>query len=374
MTSWIEINRAALQHNFAQIQNHVGEKVGIIAVVKANAYGCGALICSQIFAKAGAQMLAVTRLDEALELRNAGIQTPILLLSPLGIGEEEAVFEHDLTATIEGGDDLRRLQRLSENLQKKAKIHLKLASGMNRFGASVEHRKSTFEAAIYAKNLEIEAIYTHFPNAQNGEPSETLGEWEEFDTWRHQWPADAPFPKTHSANSAALFSIGALGDFARPGTVLYGQFPSPAIAKIGKQANVELRDPFAVKSRIVALRNLKRGEPIGYGGEWRAKKNAKIAVLALGWADGLSLEPRARMETPLEAIKAGLERAARLQKNPNFGRSVEIQGRKLPLIGRIAMQTCFVDVSGLKNIEIGDVTTVSMRRVTAGAHLKRVLV
>lgn len=376
MTSWIEISRAALRHNFAQIQNHVGEKVGIIAVVKANAYGCGAVLCSEIFAEAGAQILAVTRLDEALELRNAGIQTPILLLSPLGIGEEDAVFGFNLTATIGSHDDLNRLQKEGEKMGKCAKIHLKLASGMNRFGFGRDERKSAFENLRDAKNLEIEAIYTHFPNAQNGEPNQTLGEWETFDTWRYDWPADAPKPKTHTANSAAIFSIGARGhgDFARPGTVLYGQFPSPAIAKIGESAKIELRDPFEVKARIIALRNLKRGEPVGYGGEWRAPKDAKVAVLALGWADGLSVEPRARPETPLEAIKNGLERAARLQKNPTLGRTVEIGGQKVPLVGRIAMQTCFADVSTIPNLEIGAVATVAMRRVTAGQHLKRVLV
>jgi alanine racemase len=160
-------------------------------------------------------------------------------------------------------------------------------------------------------------------------------------------------------------------DFVRPGTLLYGQFPAPELSKIG---DLKLRDPFAAKARVVAIQNLKKGESFGYGSEWSAPNDAKIAILALGWADGISMEPNARALSPLQAMKNGIERAARLQKNPNSGRMVTIRNHRAPIVGRIAMQTCAIDISKIDGAQIGDEVTVPMRRLAAGQNLPRVYV
>lgn len=365
MTCWIEINRTALRHNFAQIRNLIGDARSI-AVVKANAYGCGALECSRVFASEGAAMLAVTRLDEAIPLRESGLETPILLLSPSSADELETVAKLDLTASISSLEEAQNLSEIATKLGKTAKVHLKINTGMNRFGARPESVAEIVGRARKLPNLAIEAAFTHFANASSPDETPTNLQFEEF----QNATCGLKEMKFHVSNSAALLRFPAMRlDFVRPGTLLYGQFPAPELAKIGA---LQLQDPFAVKARVVAIQDLKKGEKFGYGSEWTAPIDQKIAILAVGFADGLAMEPRARPESPLQAIKNGIERAARLQKNPNVGRLVTIREQKAPIIGRIAMQTCALDVSKLETVQIGDIATVPMRRLAAGQNLPRV--
>ncbi len=365
MTCWIEINRAALRRNFAQIRNLLGE-TRIIAVVKANAYGCGALECSRVFAEAGAEMLAVTRLEEAIELREGGIKTPILLLSPSLPDEMEVVANLGLIATISSFEEAQTLDSIAQKLNFVAYTHLKINTGMNRFGARPENVAEIVGRAGKLPNLRIEAAMTHFANASASDETPTKTQFAEF----QNATCGLKNMKFHVANSAALLRFPQMRlDFARPGTLLYGQFPTPELAKI---TDLKLQDPFAAKARVVAIQNLKKGEKFGYGSEWTAPIDQKIAILAVGFADGLSMEPNARALSPMQIIKAGIERAARLQKNPNTGRLVTIRGQKVPIIGRIAMQTCALDVSKLEDVRIGDIATVPMRRLAAGQNLARV--
>jgi alanine racemase len=175
MNCWIEINRAALRHNFAQIQNLVGE-TRIIAVVKANAYGCGAPECAKIFAESGAAMLAVTRLEEAVPLRESGIEAPILLLSPSLSGEWESVVNHDLTASIASLEEAESLSAIAAKLGKTAKIHLKINTSMNRFGARPEVVGEIVGRARKLLHLEIGGVFTHFANATAKDEAPTLAQ------------------------------------------------------------------------------------------------------------------------------------------------------------------------------------------------------
>ncbi len=367
MTCWIEINRAALRHNFAALQTLVGE-AQIIAVVKANAYGCGALECSRVFSDAGAAMLAVTRVEEAVSLRDGDIETPILLLSPTLEDELETVVRLDLTASIASFEEAEKLNRIAAKLGKTAKIHQKINTGMNRFGARPEFAGEIAAKARRLENIWLNGAFTHFANATARDHTPTRNQWEEF----QNATCGLKEITLHVCNSAALLRFPEMrGDAVRPGTLLYGQYPVPELAVI---ADLRLQDPFAAKARIVAIQNLKRGEKFGYGSEWTAPKDSKLAILAVGWADGLAMEPRARAESPLQAIKSGLERAARLQKNANANRMVTIRGQKAPIVGRIAMQTCAIDVSQIEGVQIGDEVVVPMRRLAAGQNLPRVYV
>ncbi len=364
---WIEINRAALRHNFAQIQNLVGE-TKIIAVVKANAFGCGALECSRVFAESGAEMLAVTRVEEAAELRKGGIEAPVLLLSPTPQDELETVAELGLIALISNLEEAQALDAIAQKMGFVASTHLKINTGMNRFGVRPDGVAEIVGRSRKLSNLKIEAAFTHFANASAPDAAPTLAQFEEFQNATCGLKA----MKFHVANSAATLRFPPMRlDFVRPGTLLYGQFPTP---ELGKNSGLKLRDPFSVKAKVVAIQSLKKGEKFGYGSEWTAPNDQKIAILAVGFADGLSMEPNARALSPLQAMKAGIERAARLKKNPHAGRTVTIRERKAPIIGRIAMQTCALDVSKIEGIQLGDIATVPMRRLAAGQNLPRVYV
>ncbi|HEX8465678.1 MAG TPA: alanine racemase [Abditibacterium sp.] len=367
MTCWIEINRAALRHNFAQIQNLVGE-TRIIAVVKANAYGCGALECAKIFAEEGAAMLAVTRVEEAIVLRESGLETPILLLSPSLPDELETAVRLGLTSCLESLEAAQMLSETAQKLGKTADFHLKINTGMNRFGAIPEKVAEIAGRSRKLPNLQLRGLFTHFANASAKDEAPTRTQFEEFQNATCGFK-DVP---RHVSNSAATLRFPDMRlDFVRPGTLLYGQFPAPELSKIGA---LKLRDPFQAKARIVAIQNLKKGEKFGYGSQWTAPADSKLAILAVGFADGLAMEPQARPMTPLEAVKAGIERAARLQKNPNAGRIVTVRAQKAPIVGRIAMQTCAVDVTKIEGVQLGDEVVVPMRRLAAGQNLPRVYV
>ena len=364
MQTFIEISEGALRHNFAALQSHV--QTPIIAVVKANAYGCGAIRCAQIFAESGAQMLAVTRVEEAIPLRENGVSAPILLLAPALDDEYETAISHDLTLSISSFEEAQKLSAMAGALQKTAKFHVKINTGMHRFGA---HPSKTVEIVGRSRKLmgvEVGGVFSHLHSATDADETPSQTQLETFN--------DAIYGlqnlQFHLANSAGALRFPAMRHGAvRVGTLLYGQYPAPSIQKI---ADLNLRDPFKVRSCVVAIQNVTAGQKIGYGQEWSAPHDARIAILAVGYADGLSMEPNARPQTPFGAVKAGLERAARLKKNPSAGKSVEIQGQKFPIVGRIAMQTCAVEINGNEQIQIGDLATIPMRRLAAGAHLRRV--
>lgn len=368
--TWIEINRAALRHNYDAIGTLVGD-VKMICVVKANAYGCGAPECARIFSEAGAQMLAVTRVDEALELRKCGIQTPILTLAPALPDEYETAIRHDLTLAIASLDEATALSELATKLERTARVQLKVNTGMNRFGSLPESVAEIVGRGRKMTNLQFTGVFTHLANASAPDESKTRTQWEQFQ--------DATCGLTdldlHVANSSALVRFAEMRlQAVRPGTLLYGQFPDNLIGKIGAGNGLTLRDPWTAKTRVMSLQTVAAGQSFGYGSEWTATRDSKLAILGIGWADGLLMEPHARVESPLEAVKAGLKRAARLKQNPNSGRTVKIGEKQFALIGRVAMQTCAIDVTDAPAVAVGAEVIVPLRRLAARQGLARVYV
>ena len=368
--TWIEINRAALRHNYDAIQTLVGE-ARMICVVKANAYGCGAPQCARIFADAGAGMLAVTRVDEALELRENGIAAPLLTLAPALPDDYETAIRGEVTVAIGSLDEAMKLSELGVKLGRVARVQVKVNTGMNRFGALPESVAEIVGRARKLPFVEVSGVFTHLANASERDEAATRAQWEKFQ--------DATCGITdldlHVANSSALVRFPEMRlNAVRPGTLLYGQFPDGLIGKIAAGNGLKLRDPWTAKTRVMSLQTVPKGQSFGYGSEWTARRDSKLAILGIGWADGLGMEPRARVESPVDAVKAGLKRAARLKKNPNAGRTVRIGGRDFPIIGRVAMQTCAIDITDAPGVAAGDEAIVPMRRLAARQGLKRVYV
>ena len=368
--TWIEINRAALRHNYGAIQTLVGA-AKMICVVKANAYGCGAPECARLFAEAGAAMLAVTRVDEALELRESGVTTPVLTLAPALSDEYEAAIRNDVTLAIGSFEEAMKLSELAVKLGRVARVQLKVNTGMNRFGALPEKVAEIVGRGRKLPFLEVGGVFTHLANASERDETRTRAQFDVF--------SDATFGLSdldlHVANSSALARFPEMRlQAVRPGTLLYGQFPDGFIGKIGAQQGLTLRDPWTAKTRVVSLQTVAKGESFGYGSEWTALRDSRLAILGIGWADGLLMEPHARIESPAEAVKAGLKRAARLKKNPDGGRAVKIGARSFPLLGRVAMQTCAIDITDAPEIVPGIEAVVPMRRLAARQGLPRIYV
>ncbi len=370
MLTWIEINRAALRHNYDAIQTLVGD-AKMICVVKANAYGCGAPKCARIFSDAGAAMLAVTRVDEALELREFGIEIPILTLAPALPDEYETAIRGDVTLAIGSLAEAMQLSELGVKLGRTARVQLKVNTGMNRFGALPESVAEIVGRGRKLPFIEFSGVFTHLANAGASDEAATRAQFDLF--------GDATFGLTdielHVANSSALVRFADMRLHAvRPGTLLYGQFSDGFIGKIGASAGLKLRDPWTAKTRVMSLQTVAKGASFGYGSEWTAARDSRLAILGIGWADGLTMEPHARVESPLDAVKAGLKKAARLKKNPNGGRTVKIGDQQFALIGRVAMQTCAIDVTDAPAVAAGAEVVVPMRRLAARQGLARVYV
>lgn len=382
---WIEINLRAIENNFRAIQELVGPSVDVIAVVKANAYGHGAVEVARTLSAAGAKYLAVTRLEEAIPLRAAGVLTPILLLAPALPDEVKELIPYRLTACISSWEDAELLSDAAEGQGAVARAQLKVDTGMGRFGVMPENAVGIAQQIASLPGIELEAAWTHFAYA-SGAARDTPLVHQQFSYFqplmRRISHAIGISPSGfHCANSAALLRFPAMRlSCVRAGTILYGQMPSPLTAEAAVQQRLELQNTFQAKTRVLAVKTIRRGQAVGYGGEWTAPRVSKIATIGIGFADGFALEPQTRSEAPPAALKttarqAALEvaRMAKIKGAP-AGRTVIIRDQKVPVVGRIAMQSCAVDVTKIEGVQPGDEVVVAMRRTSAGAHLPRVYV
>lgn len=365
---YIEINRDALRHNFREIQKLVGD-AQIIAVVKSNAYGHGLVETSRVFAEAGAAVLAVTRLEEAVLLRDANIETPILLLTPPLPDEETECVALNLTCCVSCFEDARRLSNAATKLNQRVLVQLKINSGMNRLGIEPEDAVRVALEIAALPNVELEAAWTHFAVAGEKNPVLCNVEFARFGNAIAALVEHTPIRRFHCANSGATLRFPDTRlSCVRPGTVLYGQFPSDE-AQQAAQGKIALRDGFKVRARVLAIRDVKAGQTVGYGGEWRAKNNTRIATIGVGWADGLTLAPDARTPNVVRSLQNALKNLIRKPQ-----RFVTWNNQRAPILGRVAMQQTSIDVSNLSDLKVGDVVAVPMRRLSANSLLPRVYV
>ena len=382
MVAWVEVNKSALRHNIRELRHLIGEKTRLIAVVKANAYGHGIVETSRLWMHEGADMLAVTRLDEALPLREAGIEAPILLMAPLLPEECESAIGNGVTSCVNTIEDAERLSEAAGKLKQTAFVQLKINTGMGRLGVEADVSVETARQIQALSGLELTGAWTHFASAAERDPNLMHRQYALFQPLVQQlaYATKLPVQSFHCANSAALLRFPSMRlSCVRPGTILYGQFPSPMAAEAGQTQSLELRDGFSVKARIVALKNIKRGQTVGYGPEWKAARPSRIATIAIGYYDGLSLEPNTRTASYAEtkrAVQVATKRALQWYgaRGDDAFRTVRLHGEKAPIIGRIAMQQCSIDITHIPQAQIGDAVTLTMRRLCAASHLPRIYV
>ena len=382
---WVEVNLSAIENNYRAIQELVGEGVTVIAVLKANAYGHGAVEVARALSQAGAKYLAVTRLEEAIPIRAAGVLTPILLLSPALPDEVHELIPYRLTACISSFEDAERLSQAAQKQGGVARAQLKIDTGMGRFGVAPEEAVEVARKITELPGIELEAAWTHFAFAA-GEARETPHVHQQFSFFQplvHQVSLATGIPPNgfHCANSATILRFPSMRlSCVRAGTILYGQMPSKLTAESATQQRFTVENTFQAKARVLSIQSIARGHSVGYGGEWIAPRDSKIATIGIGFADGFAVEPQTRTEAPPVALKKTARQAA-LQmaqwtglKGEGAARTVTIRNQKAPIVGRIAMQSCAIDVSKIEGVEVGDEVLVFLRRTSAGAHLPRVYV
>jgi alanine racemase len=326
------VSLEAIRRNFRAIQDLVrretsssGEAstradapVGVIAVVKANAYGHGAIPVALALEEAGASMVACADIDEGIALRRAGVSGPVLVFGALSVSELGGVFAHNLTPTVSTPAAARALEEAGRARNAVIGCHLKIDTGMNRLGFRHDNLAKTMPDVLGSPHLRIDAVYTHFGTADDPESGFLDEQRARFERASAALAARGlRTVRRHAANSAAfLRDRRTWYDWIRPGLLLYGIVPPPLAAAL------PLGPALSLTSRIVAVKGVRAGEGTGYGLRWRADGPRTIAIVPAGYADGL--------DTRLA----------------NAGH-VLVRGRRLPIVGSVCMDMLMVDVTGL---------------------------
>jgi alanine racemase len=339
---WAEISLAAIGQNLRLIRRQIGPKRKILAVVKANAYGLGAVEISKFLAGKGVDAFGVTCSAEGIELREAGIRRPILLLAGFWAGEEERILRHDLTPTIARLDQLPLLERAVKKMRgrgsgKKFKFHLKIDSGMNRLGIAPEEISQFLKMLAECGHLELGGIFTHFASADDLNSDQNQKQEKTFADALERLRAAGISPGiVHMANSGAICARPSTwADMVRPGAILYGYHqafqPLELRAKIESQLSLE--PCLSLRTRIISLREVPVGQGVGYGATFTTKRPSRIAVLAAGYADGI------------------------VRSRSNRG-TVLVRECSAPLVGIVSMDLSMVDVTDVPAATVGDVVTI----------------
>ncbi|RVY69538.1 alanine racemase [Helicobacter pylori] len=325
--SFVEVDTASLRHNFNAVKSVVPKDACIMAVVKANAYGAGAIKASEIFLQEGANYLGVATLDEALELRSHFSKTPILILGYSPNANASMLIDNDLSAMVFSLEQAEIFSQMALKAKKRLKVHLKIDTGMHRLGLEPNFKSiETIKKIRALKGLEIEGIFTHLSNADAKIKTHAKNQMKAFNAFLEQLlDQKIEFQYRHAYNSAGILSLcngneNRLLNLYRPGIMLYGFYPSN---EMKESSQTILKNVISLKARIVQIKRVKKGEFIGYGKHFYTNEETLVGVLALGYADGL-----------MRAL------GNRIQ--------VAINNQLAPLIGKVCMDQCFVK---LNNIE-----------------------
>ncbi|WP_121279792.1 alanine racemase [Helicobacter pylori] len=325
--SFVEVDTASLRHNFSAVKSIVPKDAHIMAVVKANAYGAGAIKASEIFLQEGANYLGVATLDEALELRSHFSKTPILILGYSPNSNASMLIDNDLSAMIFSLEQAEVFSQMALRSQKRLKIHLKIDTGMHRLGLEPNFKSIEIIKKICAlKGLEIEGIFTHLSNADAKIKTHAKNQMKAFNAFLEQLlDQKIEFQYRHAYNSAGILSLcngneNRLLNLYRPGIMLYGFYPSNGMKET---CPTILKNVISLKAQIVQIRSVKKGEFIGYGEHFYTNEETLVGVLALGYADGL-----------MRAL------GNRIQ--------VAINNQSAPLIGKVCMDQCFVKLNNIQ--------------------------
>lgn len=329
---WAEINLDNLANNIREVRRVTNEGTLITAVIKANAYGHGSIEAAKVFLKNGADRLAVATLSEAIELRRVNIDVPILILGSIPRNQYNLALKHDITLTIYNYEDAKVLSEILEASGKTLNIHIKIDSGMGRIGfLPTDESISDIIRISKLPNINIEGIFTHFATADEKNKEYTRLQYERFSTVVNKLEERGLFiPIKHVSNSAAIIDLPEYNlDMVRAGIVLYGYYPSNEVNK----DRINLKPAMTLKAKISNLKTVSKGTGISYGQIFVAERESKIATIPIGYADGF---------TRLLSSKA----------------EVLLNGRRAPIVGRICMDQCMLDVTEIEDVNIGDEVVV----------------
>jgi alanine racemase len=319
--TWAAIDLDIIHSNYVEIRDMVNP-AEVLAVIKSDAYGHGALVIGRELETAGVELFGTATAQEAIELRKGGIQTPIVVLSGLAIQQIPLLQQYDLIPSVYNFEFLQALEQFSEIQKRKVLIHVNVDTGMGRLGFTVE------DAAIVLQKqysyIRVEGVYTHFANADVLEDDYTRRQLEKFIKFIQDHQIKVRY--FHTANSAAILNFPeAHTNLVRPGLILYGISPE-------RDRSIVQRPILTLRSQIIALRKVARGGTIGYGRTFKASRDSVIATVPFGYADGLRRALSNRLE-------------------------VDVRGTMCRIAGTISMDLCMLDVTDVPDVKLEDQVT-----------------
>ena len=329
--TWAEVDLDAIAHNIKEIRKITNPNAKIMAVVKADAYGHGFLEVAKTLLENGADRLAVAVLQEGKQLRSRGVTVPILILGASGEEAVEDLINFDITPSVFTYEFSKALSYEAERKEKVTKIHIKIDTGMSRIGflAGEDNEEIVDEIIKISKlpYIEIEGIFSHFATSDEYDKSYTLLQYGRFmDVCNRLEEKGLNIPIKHICNSAGIMMYPEMHlDMVRPGVILYGMYPSDEVDK----SRLDLIPAMTLKSTITHIKEVEPGRGVSYGKEYITDKKTKIATVPIGYADGY------------------------LRKLAKHGKMI-VDGVKVPIIGRICMDQCMIDVTNVHNIDKGD--------------------
>jgi alanine racemase len=324
--TWVEVDLEAVAYNVRQIGQIVGPEAEILAIVKANAYGHGALTVARTALDNGASSCGVAAVSEAVQLREGGVDAPILVLgyTPAWLAKEALL--HDVTLTLYDADVARAFSRAAADLRRTAHVHIKVDTGMGRLGLLPEQVVPFVEEIRDLPGLDLEGIFTHFSVADGESLEYTRWQLSRFqDVLERLAKIGVNFRRVHCANSAATLRLPESHfNMVRLGLAMYGLQPSPHVS-----LPAGFRPALVWKATVAQVKELAPGSYISYGNTYRTEQEETIAVIPVGYADGF-------------------------RRAPTRWQSVLVRGQRAPIVGRICMDQTMIDVSHIPNVRAGD--------------------
>jgi len=312
----VEVDLDSMAGNFHAIRNHVAP-AKVCAILKANAYGHGLLRVAQQMESLGADYLGVAVLEEGILLRQNDIRMLILVLGGILGNQVPGFLKHDLTITASSVDKLLQVDEIATQMGVKAKVHLKVDTGMERIGVHYYNAGTLLETALKCRSLDIEGIYSHFANADRSDLQDAHRQLERFHEVLSYFEKHSLPPPTlrHMANSPAILQLPeARFDMVRPGILLYGVYPSSNISHA-----ILVRPALSWKSRVVYFKVILPGNPVGYGSTWQSDHMVRAVTVPVGYGDGYF-------------------------RSMSHKAQVLLRGKKYPVVGRISMDQLVVNI------------------------------
>ncbi len=327
--AWSEVNLDNIAHNVKEIRRITDKKAEIMGVVKADAYGHGVMEVARTLIENGVTRLAVSMLDEAIQLRKNGIGVPILILSYTDPRRAEEIILNDVTQTVFSHDLAEALSEAAVRLDKNVKIHIKIDSGMTRVGFMPGYSavKNVIKISKLPKII-IEGLFTHFASADENDRSYTYMQFEKFMSIVSELNRIGIYiPVKHVCNSAGVIEFPEMHlNMVRPGIALYGMYPSDEVHK----DRINLRPAMTLKANIILVKDVETDTCISYGRIFKTQRQSRIATLPIGYADGYT----------------------RLLTNKG---KVLVNGQQVPIVGKICMDQCMIDVTDVQGeVNVGD--------------------